>query len=382
MQKYLLFIGGIFNEHAMLNSKAISPAANRWQKGLIKAINHQKLATVLLSHFPEPIWPRGHYRPGNQDDLDSMFDSHLVNYWNLPFLRGRSLSNAYVNAFRKICKKNKRPLAVITYNPSPHAVAVGLYAQKYYQIPWIDICADHYDPGPNWSKYSLDAKMAKGHVFLSYHAFQDCPFSIKLHLDGGVNDLKFKLEIQPKKNSKKQKIIVYTGMLTKWGGIILLLKAFKKIKDPNIQLWVCGHGNSSELELALKEDPRIYFFGFVSELRLKEIYQHASIFVNPRPRILDNNMNFPSKILEYLSYGKPVISTWTAGLSPKYRDILEVIDEETEDCLANKIEYTLNFSNEEQIRKFSEIKEFLLEEKTWIAQAKKLIFWLDNYILS
>ena len=49
-------------------------------------------------------------------------------------------------------------------------------------------------------------------------------------------------------------------MLSKWGGISLLLNAaFKKIKDPNVQLWVCGYGRSLELHKALKIDSRITF---------------------------------------------------------------------------------------------------------------------------
>ena len=382
IRNYILFSGGIFNEKTMLNSKAISPASNRWQSGLIQSLANQLFPVSLLSHLPEPIWPKGHYKPGNQNDLDTLFDNKIVRYWNLPFLRNSSLSNAYVNAFKKICFEKGTPSVLITYNPSPFNVQLGLYAQNYCNVPWVSICADYHDPGPNWSKYAPYANEAKGHIFLSYHAFQDCPFKTKLHLDGGIKDLHFNSELKTINNTKKNKVIVYTGMLTKWGGLDLLLGAFKKSKDPNIELLICGHGSSLKLKLALKEDSRISFFGLVSEPKLREIYQSADIFVNPRPsNITDNNMNFPSKLLEYLSYGKPVISTFTLGLSPKYNRVLEILDEETEECLRNKIEFTLKYSNEEKIRISNRIRQFLLEEKTWTGQSKKLTLWLkENFI--
>ena len=383
MKNRLLFIGNIFRENTMLKSKAISPAANRWQKGLINAINNQGIDTVLLSYFPEPIWPRGKYRPGNQLDFDPLFDARLVRYWNIPFFRNKSLSRSYIKAFRKICENYGKPLAILSYNPDPHAVATGLYAQESYNVPWIDICADQYDPcGNDGPIYPVGANKAKGHIFLSYKAYQNYSSNTKLHLDGGINNLRFQTSKRSTKNSDNQKIILYTGMLSKWGGLSYLLKAFEKIKDPDIKLWICGHGHSKDLNIALKSDSRISFLGLVPESKLNGVYRDASVFVNPRPsQILGNKMNFPSKVLVYLSYGKPVISTFTDGLSPEYRDILEILEEETEACLANKIEEILNWSENEIYQNREKIRNYLLEKKTWDIQGKNLISWLNNEII-
>jgi len=375
---YILWLGGVYCENAMLKYSAVSPAANRWQTGLIKAVEKQELPVFLLSHLPEPIWPKGKLRPGKRDDLDSRFENHLVGYWNFPFVRTASLSRSYLKSFHGICEQRGKPLAVLSYNPAPWNVELGIYAQKHLDIPWVDICADHYDPGNNWENYAPGANMAKGHIFLSHQAFATCPPATKMHLDGGVSCLKFDQDT----GVKDKKIILYTGMMSIWGGVSFLLKAFAKISDPDIQLWVCGHGSNADLEAALKWDLRIRFFGLVSEEKLQEICKKASILVNPRPSNVDGNaMNFPSKILEYLSYGKPVVSTWTPGLAPEYREVLEVIEEENEDCLAGTIEDVLNWTDEKKERHLTGTKDFLLKHKIWKHQAARLITWLNNDVL-
>ena len=378
MKKYFLWIGGVFSESALLNNSAVSTAANRWQTGLIEALNERRVPMLMLSYLPEPVWPKGKLRPGCQDELDSQFEGHMVHYWNFPFIRTGSLRQSHLKRFREVCETYGNPLAVFSYNPAPWSVSLGLYAQTRLGIPWIDICADHYDPGNNWAQYAPGAKMAKGHMFLSYQAFLNCPSSKKIHLDGGISCFKFDSEVQ----STNKKIILYTGMLSVWGGVSFLLKAFAKISALDIELWVCGQGSNADLEAALEQDFRIKFFGLVSESRLQEICKEASVLVNPRPSNVDGNaMNFPSKILEYLSYGKPVISTWTPGLSPEYRNVLEVLGEESEDCLANTIKEVLHWSDEKRNEHSVKIRDFLLEKKTWKQQADRLVDWLEADIL-
>ena len=44
-----------------------------------------------------------------------------------------------------------------------------------------------------------------------------------------------------------------------------------------------------------------------------------------------------------MSYGKPIISTWTPGLSEEYRDFLEVPEQDTPLSLARTIEEVLGW---------------------------------------
>lgn len=379
--EYLLWLGGIFTEDSMLKNTAISPAANRWQSGLISALARQDCHVTMISHLPEPLWPRGKVSPGESADLDSRFKNHFVPYLNMPFLRSTSLRWGYRQALHEVCRQHRKPLVVFSYNPSPHGISTGLIAQQQYNIPWIDVCADHIDPGTHWSQYAPRAELASGHVFLSYQAFVSCPFPKKIHLDGGINNLRFATDLPRYVQMVDKKIILYTGMMSIWGGLSYLLKAFEKVHYPGVELWVCGHGYNSDLTAAIRRDSRIRYYGCVSEARLAEISAQATVFVNPRPsHVSGNNMNFPSKILEYLCYGKPVISTWTPGLSPDYRSVLQVLGDESEDCLATTIENVLSWDSL-QIQNNAKSIQTFLQDKTWEVQAQKLIKWLQGNIL-
>jgi glycosyltransferase involved in cell wall biosynthesis len=147
-------------------------------------------------------------------------------------------------------------------------------------------------------------------------------------------------------------------------------------------LWICGAGNNPKIDQAIGQDSRIKFFGLVTEQVLTKLYQDAHVFINPRPSSLAaSKHNFPSKILQYLSYGKPVISTWTDGLSPNYRDVLIVIEEESPTYLAKVIEQVSCWD----IQKYQEvrrrIKDFMTREKLWNLQAQNALDWLNEKII-
>jgi glycosyltransferase involved in cell wall biosynthesis len=382
LQPKILWVGGIFNQNILMNHFAVSPAANRWQSGLIGGLKEYDFTVECLSHLPEPLWPVGVLRPGNKNIFDERFFSTYVPYWNIPFIRSFCLNAAYLTAFKLWCKENGPPKILITYNPTPYAVKVGRYAQLKFGTCWVDLCADHYDPGDDWSSYSNGAHLADGHIFLSFKAYMDCPFNKKLHLDGGVENLSVSnFQLCQKESAKSKKVILYSGMMSKWGGISYLLRAFERISDPSIELWVTGHGESSELQKAASVDSRIKVHGLVRESKLEELYRRADVFINPRPSsIPGNSMNFPSKLLVYLSYGKPVVSTWTPGLGNEYRDVLEIVDIETVEYLKDKIEEVLCWSPNQIELNAQKIFNFLSTKKLWKIQSMRLVEWLTKDI--
>lgn len=379
---YIIWLGPCVDEATMLSYPAVSPAANRWQRGLIAALQELGMRVVTIGHLPEPLWPRGKLRIGGSRGVMPLdIEGQLIDYWNVPGWRNRSLSMGYLEAFQVYCQREGNPTAVISYNATPPNVAVGMHAQEELGIPWICIVADL--TGLEWECLVEILEPAAGCIFLSWGSCRDFPYNPKLHLDGGIDRLKLTINTGALKPSSQKTVVLYTGAMGHYAGVSFLAQGFRQVKNQEVELWICGKGTNLDVEQAVAVDPRVKFLGFVSEERLREISQAATIFVNPRPSwIVENRANFPSKILEYLSYGKPVVSTWTGGLSPAYREILVVLGEETSECLARTIENVLRWDAVRYRDFAARARSFLEAEKTWSVQASRLMEWLNREVVS
>ena len=372
---FIIFIGGVFNDDYLGAGNVISPAANRWQKGFVEGLLLNNIDVKIISNIPESVWPFGSLYV--KSDNSSFFSKNTleINYLNLPYIKNYFICVKLLLKFFKLLKKSKKPLCLITYNGATDNTFASYFIQKFFKVKWIDLCADHYDPKKNWSNYNFLAKKAWGHIFLSNYAYENGPFDKKHLLEGGFNMKPF---IKLPKN--KNFTILYSGMMSKWGGVDLLLEGFKNIILKDIELWICGHGTNENLLDDLKNDNRIKYFGFVSDDKLHELSLKADIFVNPRPsNINGNKMNFPSKILEYLSYKKPIVSTWTPGLSDEYKDVLIIVDNENPENISKKILEVYNWKDSDYKHFNKRVLNFSLK-KSWRHQTKFFIKWLKENI--
>ena len=140
-------------------------------------------------------------------------------------------------------------------------------------------------------------------------------------------------------------------------------------------MWICGRGEDTELVSAIEADSRIKFFGYLDDYALEVEAWKADVFVNPRPTNFGPNLlNFPSKILFYLSFGKPIISTKSAGLSPDYHSVLTII-KDTE--LSETLERFSNYSAME-LNQLGEISKDFSQKRTWDYQVDRLMEWLTK----
>ena len=87
---------------------------------------------------------------------------------------------------------------------------------------------------------------------------------------------------------------------------------------------------------ASAEDPRICYFGAVSPEEAARIRMRASVLVNPRTSEgRYTRYSFPSKTLEYLLGGRPVVAYLLPGIPEEYRSYLIVPSREDADALAS-----------------------------------------------
>ena len=117
-----------------------------------------------------------------------------------------------------------------------------------------------------------------------------------------------------------KKRIVYAGTLAKQYNILNLLSAFKKISDPNVMLIICGDGDTKdEIIRESQEDSRIKYLGVLPRNEVIKIMESAWVLVNPRENKQDfTNYSFPSKTIDYLLAGRPIICQKLEAIPQEY----------------------------------------------------------------
>lgn len=359
----IIWVGSNLPVDNLSKWSAASPAAIKWQKYLLTAIKDAGAVVSELYFRPDPYWPRGRFRPSKEAKRPDLIThpSREIVYYNFPLVRDLSLCfSLLLSVIQTLRKRESENIIVMTYNGPYWAVWAMRILRLFSPIHWVCVVAD--DVAPNG---------ADQFVFLSYGYYQSFPSGNKMHLDGGVY-----YKDTPSKSSHFQKdgekiLFVYSGNFSKWGGCAILLDAVQILNRNDFEVLLTGPSPSPSIADRISQDSRVRYLGLLSKNELAEIYKIADVFINPRPiDVKYGENNFPSKLLDYLAWNKPILSTKTAGLSPDFVDNLEIFDG-TAEGLAESIEKAL--STPDLIRKPS--KGLL----TWNDHARRLLSFVRDY---
>lgn len=142
------------------------------------------------------------------------------------------------------------------------------------------------------------------------------------------------------------KKIVYAGGINYSFGIESLINAFKKTASSKSALLFCGLGDAVELvKKASETNKNIQYLGLLYGEQFENLMSQAYCFVNPRKNTGDfTKYSFPSKIISYMEYGKPIISYKLDGAKKEYDDLLFYPDDESEDALIKCIDNVLGLN--------------------------------------
>jgi hypothetical protein len=403
----ILWVGPVIDERHFANP-AVSAAASLWQQGLIQGILRQiphksteltdelehaysSISINLISHLPCQSFPKGALWPASDGALfPKGYKGYGVGYCNLAWLREQILRLQYSRRIGKVLDSNPHdPFdLIVSYNAEAYVSAsVSQWARKM-SLPWISIIADLPKDRPE--SFLIKAKVARadGRLFLSWKNFQDFAKPDQdLFLEGGVylpdDSLSPSDETKSLANAKSQiKRIAYFGGLTALGGIDLFLQATRHLPGPQYEFHIVGAGNApavSRIQSFIKSDARILYHGPTSEQALNALGCMMDIFVDPRPKTLSEN-NFPSKILTYLRFSKPIISTMGHGISSEYQQVLIHLEQEDPKVLARLMQEVCAWDEAHIAQSQSTMHDFVMNAKSWRAQGKRFIEWMQSII--
>jgi glycosyltransferase involved in cell wall biosynthesis len=190
------------------------------------------------------------------------------------------------------------------------------------------------------------------------------------HADLAMKDVENSLE-----NKADKKICLYAGSLRRIYGIENLVRGFIKSNVPESELHIYGSGDfEKDLTELAKQYENVKYMGLAPNSEIVDAEVRATLLVNPRPIGEDyTKYSFPSKNMEYMASGTPVLTTKLPGMPADHLPHVYLIEDESSDGIAEVLGDLLTKSPEELFEKGKTAKEFILEEKNNIKQAKKLI---------
>ena len=276
--------------------------------------------------------------------------------------------------------------AVLAYNALPGPGSAGLAVARKLGVPFICVLADYSARSPRspfraaelrWSTRIV--RRSDGLVVVSGHTIEDLGVSLPwVKVEGGLSndwDELPKAKVMPK-------TIVYAGTPTFAGGALLLLDAFRRIDDPGMRLVFAGRGGlETEILAAASEDPRVQVKGFLLREEMQKLLASGTVLVNPRLSAeKENRFNFPSKILDYLASGRPVVTTLAGDLDAVYRRIAIPLSEETPESLARLLVDLCSRPEGELAAIGARGRDFVLSERRWESQARRVYDLVERVI--
>ncbi|MGM9642821.1 MAG: glycosyltransferase [Eubacteriales bacterium] len=174
--------------------------------------------------------------------------------------------------------------------------------------------------------------------------------------------------------------VMYAGMLFEKYGIMNLVEAFEQIDDPDLQMWLFGTGTAVPLiEEHAARDPRIIYYGSLPRDKILQYERKATLLVNPRdPDEAFTQYSFPSKTIEYMLSGTPLLTTRLKGIPDEYETYVFMVDDNRVETLRAEMTRILAQSPEERAAFGSAARQFIVEEKNARRQASRILDFLKE----
>ncbi|MBQ0110445.1 MAG: glycosyltransferase [Oscillospiraceae bacterium] len=397
-----IFCSSVFiaNEYDSLKKKCrgnLSLADHNLNNNLIKGLIECGEKVVLVNSTPIPSFPnfkgifikkrKFSYTGNENEDVD-------IGYINLPFIKPFL---KYRAAYKSLCKiiegAGAQKVNILVYDLHPFfAKAITKAKKRYKKVNTTAVLPDIPDVmlkvvyGDNPSKKALSFTNEKMKYINSFDSYvfvsalmsekvdvKDKPFTV---VEGIYNESAVDFDL----NRKPEKAILYSGLLRTAYGVKTLIDVFKNMQDKSIKLWLCGSGElTAYAKEAAAENENIEYFGYLNTKDLRERQNKAYALINPRPDGEDfTRYSFPSKTMEYLASGKPVIGYLLAGYPQEYCEYLYVPKADTQDALQQAITDLFNQDTDAVAAHCEKARAFILKNKNPKNQCEKIQQMLKN----
>ena len=191
----------------------------------------------------------------------------------------------------------------------------------------------------------------------------------------GLVDINIKSSENLLEKKGTERILIYAGAIVEKYGIKNLIEAFMKLEDPDVRLHIYGGGDMAEaIPEFLIIDNRIKYMGVVPNDQVVDRLTEAVLLVNPRPTNEEfTKFSFPSKNMEYMASGTPLVTTVLPGMPKEYHQFVYLFNDESVNGIFCTLKFLLSKPKKELHNFGISAKEFVLSKKSNFIQAGRII---------
>lgn len=400
----ILFLSSVFppdieKQVKKLSRNTLSDAANNLQWSIIHGLIDNGVESITMFNvLPIGSFPKYYATPFIKETQHNLGKIKIINFGfcNIFFLKRILNPFHYITNLQDwVFKSSQSPTVIIAYSVSPFLLKAIKKVKLEHDFISVLVVPDLLEHNVLNKKNSIIKlynlivvrllkklfKYIDGYVFLTRYMVEKFITS-KYKVIEGVST-KYGLDNRTHLSLEDgYKTIIYAGTLHERFGIKFLIDTFKLVKNPNTKLIICGVGDYQKyVESNSKIDSRIVYKGLLDREAVYDLIQSSTIVINPRnDSEVFTKYSFPSKNLEALSMGKPLIAFKLPGIPDEYDPYIIYLKSNVPIESAQQIDDILSFSQE----KLDEIgrvgKEFVDKYKNRKTQAKQIIDLINDCV--
>lgn len=398
----VLFISGLYPKELealfkdQSKSKSIQNAPNVFQWAVLRGLEENEVDYYVHSYpflSSYPLRNTCMKVVGAPIMVDGKQVGDSFSYYNLMYFKERSIKNRVYSETKKWLSRNSSSKnAIVLYSTTSYMVEPLVQLKNEFNFSLCVIVTDLIEDALNFTinqhmlkrvqvaiekrkQRRLFSRIDK-YVLLSKHMEERIPEAIgrSIVVEGIANIHDDRLQVS-KLDNNDTKVLLYSGSLHPFSGIRNLVDSFINTRDEHFRLYICGIGDE---ETYIKEkqllDSRILFLGNLHREKARMLQYQAHALVNPRkPNGGITKYSFPSKTIEYLSSGTPMIGYHLEGLPDDYLPYIIMPSDFSIEAMSNTIENTLCLPKEELERKGQLARDFIRNNKTSKIQVGRIL---------
>lgn len=218
-----------------------------------------------------------------------------------------------------------------------------------------------------------------GAAFICNSMRQALPFLAKnsVVIDGVVNFKKAAATLNM--GFGRKKVIFYAGHLVESYGLKVLCASATLLPN-DFEVWIAGAGDMrAEIELLANESNSLNYLGMLRSDEVEAIYSKVDLLINPR--LMESEFvkfSFPSKLLEYLASGIPVLTSRLPTIEKDLERYFTFLDELTPEGVCNSIVSVFSDGVYDRLLDAAnEAREYVINTRSAEIQIKKFISIMD-----